>query len=160
MQARPIGDRRPPTSSGQPESVPLRAAPAGLPDPNLNPPVVAESGDPFAALRIVHLLARIERGRPVRLAALVDRLNATYLDWLFSPTVVLDTVLQLQANWMADYRNSSGIVVADGPSGPTVTIEDSSRVDPWIVRQAERLAAECRARLLDFARRDRVGGEG
>ncbi len=138
----------------------LRPAPAGLPDPTISPPVVAESGDPFAALRVVHLLAQIERGRPVRIAALVDRLNATYLDWLFSPAVVLDAVLQLQANWMADYRNSSGIVVADGPTGPTVTIEESSRVDPWIVRQAERLAAECRARLLDFARRDRVGGEG
>ncbi len=138
----------------------LRPAPAGLPDPNLSPPVIAESGDPFAALRVVHLLAQVERGRPVAVAALVDRLNATYLDWLFSPTVVLDAVLQLQANWMADYRNSSGIVVADGPAGPTVTIEDTSRVDPWIVRQAERLAAECRARLADFARRDRVGGEG
>ena len=31
---------------------------------------------------------------------------------------------------MADYRNSSGIVIEDGPTGPTLTIEDSSRVDP------------------------------
>ena len=38
---------------------------------------------------------------------------------------------------MADYRNSSGIVVEDGPLGPTLAIEDSSRVDPWIVRQAD-----------------------
>ena len=55
--------------------------------------------------------------------------------------VVADVALQLQANWMADYRNSSGIVVEDGPLGPTLTIEDSSRVDPWIVRQAQREAA-------------------
>lgn len=153
---------RPPVASDAPaaDELGLRPPPAGLPDPSISPPVVAESGDPFAALRIVHLLARIDRGRPVRIAAIVDRLNATYLDWLFSPTVVLDAVLQLQANWMADYRNSSGIVVDDGPTGPTVTIEDSSRVDPWIVRQADRLAAECRARLADFARRDRPGGEG
>lgn len=142
------------------EELGLRPAPPGLPDPSISPPVIAESGDPFAALRVVHLLARIERGRPVRIAALADHLNARYLDWLFSPTVVLDAVLQLQVNWMTDYRNSSGIVVADGPAGPTVTIEDSARVDPWIVRQAERLAAECRAELADFARRDRVGGEG
>lgn len=153
---------RPPVASDAPaaDELGLRPAPAGLPDPSISPPIIAESGDPFAALRIVHLLARIDRGRPVRIAAIVDHLNATYLDWLFSPTVVLDAVLQLQANWMADYRNSSGIVVDDGPTGPTVTIEDTSRVDPWIVRQAERLAAECRARLADFARRDRPGGEG
>ena len=42
---------------------------------------------------------------------------------------------------MADYRNGSGIVVEDGPLGPTIAIEDSSRVDPWIVRQARREAA-------------------
>ncbi len=89
-------------------------------------------------MRVIDLLARIERGRPVRLADLADRLDATYLDWLFPVQVVADVVLQLQANWMADYRNSSGIVVDDGPTGPTVTIEDSSRVDPWIVRQAQR----------------------
>jgi hypothetical protein len=32
-----------------------------------------------------------------------------------------------------------------------VRIEDSSRVDPWIVRQVERLADECRQRLRAFA---------
>lgn len=138
----------------------LRPAPPGLPEPTISPPVVAESGDPFAALRVVHLLARIERGRPVRVAALVDHLNATYLDWLFDARVVTDVLIQLQANWVADYRSLGGIVLDDGPTGVTVTIEASSRVDPWIVRQAERLAAECRARLVEFARRDRVGGEG
>ena len=51
--------------------------------------------------------------------------------------VVADVALQLQSNWMTDYRNSSGIVVEDGPLGPTIAIEDSSRVDPWIVRQAQ-----------------------
>ena len=65
-----------------------------------------------------------------------------HLDWLFSRPVVVDQLLQLQANWMADYRNASGIVLDDeGPYGPTLTIEDSTRVDPWIVRQAERTAA-------------------
>jgi hypothetical protein len=139
---------------------PLRTAPLGLPDPDLAPPVVAESGDPFAALRVVHLLARIERGRPVRIADLADRLNATHLDWIFPPAVVADVAVALQANWMTDYRNSSGIVIEDGPYGPTVEIEDSSRVDPWIVRQAEREAAACRARLAAFSRLDRPAGEG
>jgi len=138
----------------------LRPAPAGLPDPGLQPPTVAESGDPFATLRVVDLLARIERGRPVRLADVADRLNASWLDWLFPVEVVADVALQLQANWMADYRNASGIVVDDGPYGATIVIEDSSRVDPWIVRQAEREAAACRERLASFSRRDRVTGDG
>ena len=134
---------------------PLRPAPAGLPDPSITPPVIGEAGDPFTAVRVIDLLARIERGRPVRLADIADRLDATYLDWLFPVPVVAAVALQLQANWMADYRNSAGIVVEDGPLGPTVTIEDSSRVDPWIVRQAQREAASCTERLAEFSRRDR-----
>jgi hypothetical protein len=135
---------------------PLRPPPAGLPDASIHPPNVAESGDPFAALRVIHLLARVERGRPVRIADLVDRLNAEHLDWVFDAAVVGDVALQLQANWMTDYRNASGIVLDDGPYGPTVEIEDSTRVDPWIVRQAQRAAAECTERLAAFSRRDRI----
>jgi len=135
---------------------PLRAAPAGMPDPGIAPPVIAEAGDPFTAIRVIDLLARLERGTPVRLADVVDRLNATHLDWLFTVPVVADVALQLQSNWMADYRNSSGIVVEDGPLGPTIAIEDSTRVDPWIVRQARREASSCTERLAEFSRRDRV----
>jgi hypothetical protein len=134
---------------------PLRPAPAGMPDPAISPPSIGESGDPFTSLRVIDLVARLERGRPVRLADVADRLNASYLDWLFPLPVVTDVALQLQANWMVDYRNSSGIVVADGPSGPTLTVEDSSRVDPWIARQAQRAAADCTERLAEFSRRDR-----
>jgi hypothetical protein len=130
--------------------------PAELPAP----PVIAESGDPFTALRVVDLLARLPRGAPVDLLAIVDRLNATYLDWLFEARVVADAILQLQANWLADYRNTSGIVIDEGPTGATVTIEDSSRVDPWIARQANRLASACREVLADFSRRDRPSGGG
>jgi len=139
---------------------PLRPAPAGMPDPWIAPPTVAEAGDPFSALRVIDLLARIERGRPVRLADLTDRMNAMYLDWLFPVQVVTAVAVQLQANWMADYRNSSGIVLEDGPHGPTVTVEDSSRVDPWIVRQAQREAESCRRRLAEFSRRDSPTAEG
>jgi hypothetical protein len=139
---------------------PLRPAPPGLPDPVIQPPTVAESGDPFTAIRVIDLLARIERGHPIRVADIVERLDATYLDWLFSATVVTDVALQLQANWMADYRNTSGIVIEDGPYGPTITIEDSSRVDPWIVRQAQREAASCTERLAEFSRRDRPTSGG
>jgi hypothetical protein len=129
----------------------LRETP-GLPDPNVTPPQVAEAGDPFADLHIVHLLARIPRGTPVRLRDIVDRLNADYVDWSFTRPVVVTAVLQLQVNWMSDYRNAEGIVIDADVAGETVTIEDSSRVDPWVVRQAERLAGECQARLRAFAR--------
>ena len=138
-----------------PDTVGRRPAPAGFPAALPQPPVIAESGDPFSALRVLDLVARMDRDRPIRLDDIVDRLNATYLDWLFTRAVVVDVLVTLQANWMADYRNASGIVLEDGPSGPVVTLEDSSRVDPWIAGQAEREAAACREALDEFARRDR-----
>jgi hypothetical protein len=124
----------------------------GLPDPNIQPPTTAQSGDPFAALRIVHLLARLPRGRAVRVRDIVDRLNADFLDWSFDRTVVLDAIVQLQSNWLTDYRTRDGILLEEGIAGPELTIEDSPRVDPWIVRQASRLADECREVLGAFAR--------
>ncbi len=131
-----------------------------MPDAGLQPPVIAESQDPFANLRVMELFACLPRGVPIALRAITDRLNATHLDWLFSERVVADALLQLQANWMADYRNSSGIVIEDGAAGTDVTIEDSPKVDPWIVRQATREAAACREILLDFSRRERPTGDG
>ena len=138
----------------------LRTPIPGMPSPDVNPPVIAESGDPFGALRVVDLVARLPRGREIALSAIVDRLNATYLHWLFESRVVADALIQLQSNWLADYRNSSGIVLEDGPAGAMLTIEDSSRVDPWLARQAQRLADACREALADFSRRDRRAGEG
>lgn len=130
-----------------------------MPGVDVAPPVIAESGDPFAALRVVDLVARLERGRPIDLESIVDRLNATYLDWLFDRRVVADALLQLQSNWMADYRNTTGIVIDEVDGRATVQIEDSSRVDPWIARQGQRLAAACREVLDEFSRRDRTTGE-
>jgi hypothetical protein len=124
---------------------------AGLPDPTIQPPTVAEVGDPFSELRVVHLLARLPRGSAVRVRDIVDQLHVDYLDWSFSRAVVVATVVQLQANWLTDYRNSDGIVLGDGPAGPELTIEDSSRVDPWIVRQAQRLRIACDEALATFA---------
>jgi len=131
-----------------------------MPAADLAPPVLAESGDPFTNLRVVDLVARLPRGRPITLAAIVDRLNATHLDWLFEARVVADAILQLQANWFADYRNQTGIVIDEASSGVTVAIEDSSRVDPWVARQAQRLAESCREALAEFSRRDRRAGGG
>ena len=136
----------------------LRAPIPGMPSADLAPPVIAESGDPFSALRVVDLVARLPRGRPIALSAIVDRLNATYLDWLFEPRVVVDALIQLQSNWLSDYRNSSGIIIDDSPAGATLAIEDSSRVDPWIARQAQRLASECAAILDEFSRQQRRTG--
>jgi len=144
-------------SAARPGSVPLRPAPAGLPDPNLQPPTIAESGDPFALVRILELVARLDRGHAIRVDDIAATLNVTYLDWTFAPAVVTDALVGLQANWLSDYRNGSGIVLAAGPHGTEVTIEDSSRVDPWIVRQVGRAAGACREVLLEFSRH---GGTG
>ena len=129
----------------------LREVP-GLPDADLRPPIVADSGDPFASLRVAHTVARLPRGVPVRLRDIVDSLNAEHLDWSFSRPVVAAVVVQLQANWNADFRSQQGFDLADGPAGDELTIEDTSRVEPWLVRQVERYADECGRRLRSFAK--------
>jgi hypothetical protein len=132
-------------------TLPLRSVP-GLPAPDLSPPVIAESGDPFAALRVAHLIARLPRGQAVRLRDIVDRLNADYLDWSFSRMVVADVIVQLQTNWTSDFRTSTGIALVLGTHGDELTLEDSGRIEAWLIAQVERCAAECRARLRAFAR--------
>jgi hypothetical protein len=129
----------------------LRAVP-DLPPADLRPPVVAESGDPFSAVRVAHLVARLPRGRAVRLRDIVDRLNVDYLDWSFSRTVVADVIVQLQANWTSDFRTSTGIQLAEGIHGGELTLEDSARIEQWLITQVERYATACRERLRAFAR--------
>ena len=140
--------------SAAPGSLRLGAPPDGLPDPQLTPPVVAEAGDPFTALRVIDLVARVERGAPLLVDDLVAALNARHLDWLFDRAAVVHVLVALQANWMADYRNASGIILEEGPYGPTLTLESSPRMDPWIVSQAQRAVAACYELLAEFARRD------
>ena len=123
----------------------------GLPDPEVRPPTIAEPGDPFAELRVVHLVARLPRGTAVRVRDIVDHLNARYLDWSFSRNVVVVALVQLQANWLADFRSASGIDLQDGPAGAELVLEDSPRTGPWLVSQAQRLAAACTERLRAFA---------
>lgn len=124
----------------------------GLPDPNIQPPVVARAGDPFAALRVAHLLARVPRGVPIRLADTVDALNASYLDWSFTRSVVAAVAVQLQSNWIADFRTSLGFELREGDRGDELVIEDSTRAEQWLIRQVERLATESRDALRAFAR--------
>ncbi len=140
--------------SAAPGGLRLGPAPAGLPDPNLAPPVVAEPGDPFAVLRVLELVARVEAGRPVLLDDLVASLNARHLDWVFDRAVVAAALVGLQANWMADFRNASGIVLEESPYGPALTLERTARMAAWIVGQAQRSAAECRRELAEFSRRE------
>ncbi len=144
-------------SIAAPGAVVLRPTPLGMPVIELSPPTIAQADDPFTRVRVIGLAASIERGRPIRIDDLAAALNARYLDWAFSSAVVADVLVQLRANWMTDYRNTSGIVVDDGPYGAAVAIEDSSRVDPWIVRQVERELVACREVLADFSRRDGAG---
>lgn len=127
---------------------------AALPDPNIAPPTIADSGDPFASLRVAHLIARLPRGLPVRLRDIVDQLNSDYLDWLFSRSVVAAVAVQLQSNWVADFRTSLGFDLSEGDRGEELVIEDSVRAEPWLVRQVERYAAECQERLSSFARHE------
>jgi hypothetical protein len=128
----------------------LREIP-GLPAADLSPPVVPEVGDPFADLRIVHLVARLPRGQVVRVRDIVERLNHDFLDWSFSRAVVVAAIVQLQADWRADYRDHHGFRLEDGPAGQELVIAPGSRVDPWIVRQVERRRARAEERLRVFA---------
>ncbi|HEY2917168.1 MAG TPA: hypothetical protein VGI98_08145 [Candidatus Limnocylindrales bacterium] len=137
----------------------LRPPPPGLPVALPDPPVIAESGDPFTALRVIDLVAQLPRGTAIPITAITDRLNAAHLGWLFDERVVADALVQLQANWMADYRNTTGIAIDDDDGRSRLTIEDSSRVDPWIVGQGQRQLAACHQALLAFSRRDRPAGE-
>src|SRR5262249_1392776 len=84
-RARPPGScsRLVPVPAPDPGLDPLRTAPPGLPAVDARPPVIAESGDPFAAARVIDLVARLPRGRALPIATIVDRLNASYPDWLF-----------------------------------------------------------------------------
>lgn len=156
VSSAPVTDPRPAAPGG----LRLGPPPPGLPDPNVAPPVVAEPGDPFAVLRVLELVARVERGRPVLLDDLVASLNARYLDWVFDRAVVADALVALHANWMADFRNASGIALEDGPYGPALMLEETARVSAWLVGQAQRTAARCRGQLAEFSRRDAPNRSG
>ena len=87
----------------------------------------------------------------MRVRDIVEQLNGEHLDWSFTRRVVTTSIVQLQANWRADYRDHDGIRLDAGPAGEELVIEDGSRVDPWIVRQVERRRADCLERLRAFA---------
>ena len=124
-----------------------------------HPPVIAEARSPFTTLRVASLLLARPRGAEDRIAAITDALNAAHLDWMFESRVVADELLQLQANWFGDFRTATGFVVADGASGATLLLEDSTRMSGWLERQIEKAHVACRAELDIFARSDRAAGD-
>jgi hypothetical protein len=138
------------------ESPLLDPAPAGLPDPDLSPPQIARVGDPFAGLRLVHVLARLKRNQTHQLRDVVGALNAAYLDWFFPEKVVLADLVQLQANWSISYHGEDRIVLDRNERGHTLLIVDSTKMTPFLVAQANRLRDECDDELRRFSLGDGV----
>jgi len=123
------------------------------------PPVIAEARSPFTAVRVATLMLGRARGARERLADIADALNAAHLDWLFERRVVIDELLQLQANWFSDFRTTTGFIVEDSDQGPVVTLEDSSRMSGWLERQVAKATEECKRELAAFAKSDRAAGD-
>ena len=131
-------------------------APEGMPDPVLAPPQIARSGDPFAALRLVHFVSRLRRNETLQLRDVVTALNATYLDWYFSEKVVLAELVQLQANWSISFHGDDRIVLDRNERGHTLLITDSTKMGSFLVNEARRLAQACEEELRRFTLGDGV----
>jgi hypothetical protein len=132
------------------------AAPDGMPDPALAPPQIARSGDPFAALRIVHFVSRLRRNETLQLRDVVNALNAEFLDWYFSEKVLLAELVQLQANWSISFHGDDRIVLDRNERGHTLLITDSTKMGSFLVNEARRLAEACAEELRRFTLGDGV----
>ena len=128
----------------------------GMPDPDLAPPQLARSGDPFAALRIVHFVARLRRNQSLQLRDVVAALNAEFLDWYFSEKVVLAELVQLQANWGISFHGEDRIVLDRNERGHTLLITDSTKMSSFLVNEARRLADACADELREFTLGDGI----
>ena len=128
----------------------------GMPDPLLTQPQVARSGDPFAALRIVHFVSRLRRNETLQLRDVVTALNAEFLDWYFAEKVVLAELVQLQANWGISFHGDDRVVLDRNERGHTLLITDSTKMTSFLVNEARRLAGACAQELRDFTLGDGV----
>ena len=131
-------------------------APEGMPDPQLTPPQLARSGDPFAALRVVHFVSRLRRNESLQLRDVVSALNAEFLDWYFSEKVVLAELVQLQANWSISFHGDDRIVLDRNERGHTLLVVDSTKMSSFLVNEARRLAEACADELRRFTFGDGV----
>jgi len=120
-------------------------------DPHIAPPQVARAGDPFAGLRIVVGLARLSRNVTHQLRDVVAALNAAYLDWSFGEDVVLSELVQLQSNWSISFHGEDRIVLDANERGRTLLIVDSTKMTPFLIAQAQRLADDCDQALRQFS---------
>ena len=114
-----------------------------MPAPDLVPPQIARSGDPFASLRIVHFVSRLRRNATLQVRDVVAALNAEFLDWYFSEKVLLAELVQLQANWGISFHGDDRIVLDRNERGHTLLITDSTKMSTFLVNEARRLAAAC-----------------
>jgi hypothetical protein len=141
----------------QPTASPLAGpVPDGMPDPGIAPPQIARSGDPFAALRIVHFLSRLRRNETLQLRDVVVALNAEFLDWSFSEKVVLAELVQLQANWSISFHGDDRIVLDRNERGHTLLVVDSTKMGTFLVNEARRLADACADELRRFTLGDGI----
>jgi hypothetical protein len=131
-------------------------APEGMPDPRIVPPQLARSGDPFAALRLVHFVSRLRRNETLQLRDVVTALNAEYLDGYFSERVVLAELVQLQANWAISFHGDDRIVLDRNERGHTLLVIDSTKMSAFLVNEARRLADACEEELRRFTLGDGV----
>jgi hypothetical protein len=127
-----------------------------MPDPGLAPPQIARSGDPFAALRIVHFVSRLRRNETLQLRDVVAALNAEYLDWSFSEKVVVAEVVQLQANWGISFHGDDRIVLDRNERGHTLLVTDSTKMSSFLVNEARRLVDVCNEELRRFTLGDGI----
>ena len=134
-------------------------APEGMPDPAMAPPQLARSGDPFAALRVVHFVSRLRRNESLQLRDVVAALNAEFLDWYFSEKVVLAELVQLQANWSISFHGDDRIVLDRNDRGHTLLIVDSTKMSSFLVNEALRLAEACTEELRRFTLGDGVSSD-
>ncbi len=129
----------------------LGPAPDGMPDPDLSPPQIARTGDPFGQLRIVHFLSRLRRNTTHQLRDVVVALNAAFVDWAFSEKVVLAEIVQLQANWSISFHGEDRMVLDRNERGHTLLMIDSSKMSTFLVSEAHRLVAACEQELRTFS---------
>jgi len=130
-----------------------------MPDPQVAPPQLARSGDPFAALRIVHFASRLRRNESLQLRDVVTALNAEFLDWYFGEKVVLAELVQLQANWGISFHGDDRIVLDRNERGHTLLIIDSTKMSSFLISEARRLAEACVAELRRFTLGDGISAD-
>lgn len=130
-----------------------------MPDPTVAPPQLARSGDPFAALRVVHFVSRLRRNETLQVRDVTAALNAEYLDWYFSEKVLLAELVQLQANWSISFHGDDRIVLDRNERGHTLLIVDSTKMSSFLVNEARRLADACDEELRRFTLGDGISAD-